>query len=239
MPSVNLSIYTDFVPDVDVARDDQIYKDILQAIIDRRLKPGTRLPEDSLGDAFKVSRTIIRKALQRLAAQRLVTILPKRGAHVAQPSQQEARDVFYARRIVEPAIVGEILRNKESDAYRQLRIIAKKELKARNSGDWREEIYLSARFHVQLAIATGNEFLSEQVAHLTSITSLIISLYGSSESLGCKCGEHPELLDLLDEGKEKAAKKWLEMHLDKIYQSLKTDHDEASEIDFLALFNKA
>ena len=47
-------------------RDERIYQDILEAIVEHRLTPGTRLPEDTLAETFGISRTGIRKVLQRL-----------------------------------------------------------------------------------------------------------------------------------------------------------------------------
>ena len=60
--SPNLSVYVTSPDSKSDSRDEKIVRELLQAIIDRRLRPGARLPEDSLGEAFKVSRTTIRKA---------------------------------------------------------------------------------------------------------------------------------------------------------------------------------
>ncbi|MBN9022792.1 MAG: GntR family transcriptional regulator, partial [Rhizobiales bacterium] len=53
-----------------------VYENILTAILDHRLPPGTRLPEDEIGAAFGASRTIVRAALQALAHERVVVIEP-------------------------------------------------------------------------------------------------------------------------------------------------------------------
>lgn len=239
MPSITLALYTQAnnsnAPD---SRDDQIYKEILQAIIDRRLKPATRLPEDSLADAFQVSRTVIRKALQRLALQRMVSIKPKRGASVASPSIKEARDVFVARRVIESGLLDQVVQQVDEEGFLQLRQLAEREIKARADNHRQEEIQLSARFHVQLAMATDNIILSEQVAQLTSITSLIIALYGSDESTGCTCGAHTELLDLLESERLGEAKSWMENHLERIYQSLNIEEKNNPEVDFQSLFKR-
>lgn len=69
-----------------------VYEALRAAILSHHLSPGTKLPEDEIGDVYSVSRTVVRAALQALAHDRLVTLEPKRGAFVAQPSKQEARD---------------------------------------------------------------------------------------------------------------------------------------------------
>ena len=52
-------------------QDQHIYEEIFDAILEQRLWPGTRLKEESLGEIFGVSRTIIRRTLSRLAHERV------------------------------------------------------------------------------------------------------------------------------------------------------------------------
>src|SRR5436190_18068145 len=85
--------------------DDQIYARIYQAIGGQELPPGTRLREDQMRQIFGVSRARIRKVFSRLAFEGLVQIEPNRGASVARPSAEEARETFAARRAIEAAIV--------------------------------------------------------------------------------------------------------------------------------------
>src|ERR1051326_381415 len=84
----------------------KVYAGLFAAIIDHRLTPGTRLPEDEIGTVCGASRTIVRTALQALAHERLVTIEPNRGAQVAQPTIEEARQVFEARSLIEPRVAA-------------------------------------------------------------------------------------------------------------------------------------
>ena len=60
--------------------DEKIYNKILKSIVEHELPPGARLPEDKLAEVFGKSRTSIRKVLQRLALERIVTIEPNKGA---------------------------------------------------------------------------------------------------------------------------------------------------------------
>ena len=55
------------------SRSDAIYASLRRAILEQALKPGVKLPEDSIGDTFGVSRTSARNALLRLASDGLVT----------------------------------------------------------------------------------------------------------------------------------------------------------------------
>ena len=64
--------------------DEVIYNTIFESVMSQRLKPGTKLPELSLCELFKVSRATVRKVLQRLAHDHIVELRPNRGASVGQ-----------------------------------------------------------------------------------------------------------------------------------------------------------
>ena len=78
-----------------------IVEALTRAIVEHRLQPGTKLAEQKLADHFGVSRTLVRQALFQLSQNRLITLEPARGAFVAAPSVDEARQVFAVRRMLE------------------------------------------------------------------------------------------------------------------------------------------
>src|SRR4051794_6696564 len=96
--------------DVDRRRDGTdrvgaICRSLRRAIVERALTPGDRLPEDTLGERFGVSRTIARQALGQLAGEGLVVLRRNRIAVVATPSWEEARDTFDVRMGLERLVV--------------------------------------------------------------------------------------------------------------------------------------
>ena len=68
-----------------------IVESLTRAIVEHRLRPGTKLAEQKLADHFGVSRTLVRQALFQLSQNRLIRLEPARGAFVATPSVDEAR----------------------------------------------------------------------------------------------------------------------------------------------------
>ena len=94
--------------------DQDIYEQLIAAIIEQRLVPNTKLVEDQLAQIFGVSRTRIRPVLVRLASQRIVTLTPNRGARVAWPDAREAHEVFETRRLIEPRLI-ELFMQRRSD----------------------------------------------------------------------------------------------------------------------------
>ena len=82
-----------------------IVDSLTKAIVEHRLMPGTKLAEQKLADHFGVSRTLVRQALFQLSQNRLIKLEPARGAFVATPSVDEARQVFAVRRMLEAEMV--------------------------------------------------------------------------------------------------------------------------------------
>src|SRR5688572_9328613 len=91
-----------------------IYRALRHAIIEQALAPGAKLPEDAIGERFGASRTIVRHALGQLSAEGLVELRRNRGATVATPSWEEARDIFDVRiameRLVMQRLAGQLTR---------------------------------------------------------------------------------------------------------------------------------
>ena len=87
---------------VDIA---DVHERIWSAIMDHSLPPETRLVETELCEIFGLGRTRLRQVLQKLAHERVVTLMRNRGAMVSKPSVREAREVFAARRVIEANIV--------------------------------------------------------------------------------------------------------------------------------------
>nr|WP_163501496.1 GntR family transcriptional regulator [Halomonas socia] len=201
-------------------RHDAIYRSISDAIIEHRLKPGARLREDALAEVFAVSRTGIRKILQRLALEQLVTLTPRRGASVTRPTAEEAKDVFDARQMVECGLMPDVARGITPEDVGELRDMAKREREALRAGEQSTAIKLSAAFHERLARLSGNATLAEFVARLCSRSSLILAVYGNPGHLGCESHDHDELIHFLEAGDGQRAAAFMSRHLKAIEASL-------------------
>ena len=79
----------------------EIAQRVVESILAQKLAPGERLGEQELADLFGVSRTLVREALMQLQARGFVEVRSRKGWYVVEPSFEEARDAFAARRAVE------------------------------------------------------------------------------------------------------------------------------------------
>ncbi len=71
---------------------DVVFNTLRQAILTGELKPGERLMEIHLANKLGVSRTPIREAIRKLELEGLVTMIPRRGAEVAQITEKSMSD---------------------------------------------------------------------------------------------------------------------------------------------------
>ncbi|MFG6666002.1 GntR family transcriptional regulator [Halomonas sp. HNIBRBA4712] len=217
-------------------RHEAIYRAVSDAIVEQRLKPGARLREDALAEVFGISRTGIRKILQRLALEQLVTLTPRRGASVTRPTAEEAKDVFDARQLVECGLMAQVARRMQSHQAEELRAMAKRERQALRNGEQSVAIRLSADFHVRLAQLSGNATLAEFVERLCSRSSLILAVYGHRGHLGCESHDHDDLINYLEEGKTERATAFMSRHLKAIEASLSMVEEEESVPDLREIF---
>lgn len=218
--------------------DEAIRRELWSAIIDHRIPPGTALPEDALSSAFGVSRTIIRKVLQRLNHERLVDIVRNKGASVAKPSNEEARQVFDARRAIERAVIERVVEHVREQDIDALAALVADEKKAFEVGDKRRRLTLSGEFHSRLARLSGNEVLASIVAELVSRTSLIIALYELPGAVPCSHGEHLEIIDAVKRRDARKAIQYMDHHLQHIEAQIDLS-DSSFAVDFAKLFGAA
>jgi DNA-binding GntR family transcriptional regulator len=179
----------------------QIREAIRDAIVERRLAPGTKLSESDVGALFNVSRTLARAALQALSYEGLVSVEKNRGAFVAYPSPEEARQIFAARRLVEPGILRSAAEHITAAQLAQLRQLLVEEgrlMGERGQSARRAEIKASGDFHLMLASISGNLIMQRFMEELVARSSLVIALYGQSSASSCGHSEHGDIITALE-----------------------------------------
>lgn len=199
----------------------RIAESITTAIVERRLLPGTKLAEQKIADIFKVSRTIVRQALHQLSGDKLVTLTQARGARVAQPSVDEARQVFEVRRMLEAAMVKRAASELTASQIAQLRQHLREEEAAVQRTDVPGRTHLLADFHVVLARMLGNEALADILRELVSRSSLISLMYQSAHSAENSFAEHVAIVDALEAHDVRTAVKLMQSHLHNVECNLR------------------
>ena len=198
----------------------RIADSIATAIVERRLMPGTKLGEQKVADIFKVSRTLVRQALNQLSRDRLVTLEPGRGARVARPSVDEARQVFEVRRMLEAAMIRRAASELGPGQVQALRGHLQEEQATLRGTDIPGRTRLLADFHVVVAGMLGNGVLAAMLGELVSRSSLIALMYQSAHSAEHSFEEHVAIVDAIERHDARGAVRLMESHLQHVEQAL-------------------
>jgi DNA-binding GntR family transcriptional regulator len=199
----------------------RIVASITAAIVEHRLMPGTKLAEQKLADVFKVSRTLVRQALNQLSRDKLVTLEPARGARVAEPSIDEARQVFEVRTMIEAALVRRAATDLSAAQIAELRAHLRDERTAVQRRDVSGRTRLLADFHVVLARLLGNEVLAELMTDLVTRSTLIALMYQTADSAEHSYEDHVAIVDALEKRDARAAVRLMERHLRDVERNLR------------------
>ncbi|TMV14626.1 GntR family transcriptional regulator [Arenibacterium halophilum] len=194
--------------------------DLERAVHEHRLPPGTKLGEDELGEAYGISRTIVRAALLALSHRHLVELKRNRGAFVAQPSVREAREVFEARSLLEPRTARSAAERMTPAALDMLRANIAQEHEALDSGENGRALFLSGQFHVELARIADQSTIEGIISELISRSSLIIALYWRRRAALCETQAHHALLDAFAARDGALAEQLMKSHLLDLVASL-------------------
>jgi DNA-binding GntR family transcriptional regulator len=102
-------------------RSDWVEDRLRQAILRGEFEPGQRLHANDLAERWAVSATPLREALQRLAGDGLVEMLPQRGARVSELSLDEAAGIYELRLLLEPVALRQSLEASDDDHRAEIR----------------------------------------------------------------------------------------------------------------------
>lgn len=210
---------------------DRVYSAVLEAIIDQRLPPGSRLAETELAELFGLSRRKVEKAITRLVAEDLATVERNRGAFVAQPGPEEARQLFALRRVIEREVASLIAAGHDAGAIDRLRAILGEEREARDGAQPRRAVRHSGDFHVVLAECCGNDEIAKLMRRLVARTSLVVQLYRNEEALAGWHAEHGRLVELLAAGDAAGAAELMDAHLRGIENALRLEGTPARGLE--------
>lgn len=208
-----------------------IHNRIWQSIVERKLKPGTRLKEEQLAEIFSVSRSRVRQALTSLERDGLVTLIPNRGAFVSEPSIDDARDIFFARRSIEASLVERLCRIADEETFARLDAHVSEERAARARKDKQAQIRLSGSFHLLMGELAGSPYLWDVLRDLISRTSLIVTMYQSNEQADCGPDEHAEIVAAIRAGDGAKAQRLMTHHIDHLEGQLDLEASDEGPTD--------
>jgi DNA-binding GntR family transcriptional regulator len=218
--------------------DERVYGAVSKALLSGKLRPGTPLRERALAEALGCTRGAVRKALARLGSEKRLVLEHNRGAFVPNPSIDDMRGIYRARRIVEAGLVTTLFGNLSREQVASLRKHVQAEQKAFKEGRREDAVRLAGDFHLLLAEMAQSEELLSYIRRLISNTELYKALYDSAEAASCAPREHEQIIEALATGKslDKALEVALE-HLDELEQRVIAGAAAEQEVDLATLLN--
>jgi DNA-binding GntR family transcriptional regulator len=198
---------------------DQVYAAIRERIVRGSLERGARIHQEDLADDLGVSRTPVREALRRLAAEGLVEMRTNRGARVADVGFGEMRAAYEARLVIEPgaAWLAGALRPPAPLARMRAALAAQR----RAIPDVRRSFDANREFHIALVEASGNEFLLQFVQRLwvARIGEVIYERQRETpERMQLDADEHEQILQAIEAGNGRGAQTLARRHVAEAIQ---------------------
>lgn len=152
------------------AASEQAARSLREEILSGAIAAGSRLGEADIAGRLSVSRTPVREALSRLAAEGLVELQPNRGARVATWSAAELSEIFELRLRLEPYAVRQAVPNLAAEQLDELHTMAREMVRVGKPGrnqDLSAIFELNRRFHGLCIEAAGNPPLAAALRGVT------------------------------------------------------------------------
>lgn len=178
---------------------EQAYRLIRGMIVRLELTPGAVVREDELQEQLAIGRTPIREALQRLARDQFLIVIPRRGMIVSNIEISELSTLYETRAILEPYVARLACERGNTKHWQQMRkVLAKAKKTAVTAQD---QIHFDAQCHEIVWQAAGNKFLTDTLDVLYAQSDRLWHMYLSDVAdMGHALEEHDEILSALESG---------------------------------------
>ncbi len=196
----------------------QVYDIIKNMIVLQEVKPGEKINEEKLARKTGVSRTPVREALCRLENEKIVNVIPRRGAYVVQQSEETVKEVLEVREVLEGLIARLATQNINEKTITKLKKCLEK---IRQVPD--EDRYLmkytqsDILFHSILMDTCRNRMLQTMMetvnTHLQIIRLRTVVLPGRAKKT---VEEHYEILKVMEIGADRKAEEMMRKHIESV-----------------------
>jgi DNA-binding GntR family transcriptional regulator len=149
---------------------DRAYRELEEMIVTLRLSPGTILSEQALAVRLKIGRTPIREALQRLARDGLVVIMPRRGIMVSEINLRLQLRLLEVRRELERLMASLAAERATPEERGEFAEVAEAMLAAAVKSDDIAFMRLDQRFNILIATAARNEFAKRSMGLMNALS---------------------------------------------------------------------
>ena len=170
MNDAERAVVADARKDTDRSLTDRAYVALEEMICTLRLEPGEVLSEGALSETLRIGRTPVREALQRLAREGLVTVLPRRGVLVSDFNVKKQLRMLEVRRELERLMARSAAVRATREERERFVAIADAMHECAGAGDDIRFMRLDHEFNVLVSQANRNEFASEAISLMSGLS---------------------------------------------------------------------
>lgn len=202
----------------------KVYNMIRQAIWTREIPPNSKLVEATIAEKFGVSRTPIRAALKKLSYEGLVTIIPRKGAFVTQPTIEEFMEVFSCRLLLERETARLAAKNITSNQIGRMKKLIENQINEHSSKNFEEFINHNNEMHMIVAEASHNSYYIKYVGEMLTKSNIFLIFYDRFYSTSIEeshaLKEHKELIAALETRDANLCAETMYNHVKNTYKNL-------------------
>ncbi|PLX33834.1 MAG: GntR family transcriptional regulator [Clostridiales bacterium] len=199
-----------------------VFEYLRSAILNGEFKPGERLMELQMGEQLGVSRTPIREAIRKLELEGLVTMIPRKGAYVADMSIKDVLDVLEVREVLE-GLASYLAAERRGDGELELLEKVLSEFEGYvNASDREGMMEKDKAFHEAIFASTHNKKLIQIAQGLQEqVQRFRVVFFSESDDFKQLLSEHREILDAIRAGKGEAARAKAENHIRDMEETIR------------------
>lgn len=196
----------------------QVYSHIKRMIITQELKGGQKIPEESIAQAFGVSRTPIREAMRELEKDGLIRIYPRKHAEVVQVGPEDKKHIGELRIQLDTLSVRLLCGQMTEEQHKELKDIAAQGDAFAAEGNIAQSFEMDSAFHCKMAEFSGNDYLYNFVNTLDLKVQLIRNIVPLDlDEIREGISVHGDIADLIFGGKCVEAEELVTKHLSDYY----------------------
>lgn len=196
---------------------DLAYQHLEEMIVTLQLPPGSAVSETALSQRLGIGRTPIREALQRLARERLVTILPRRGIIVSEINVKSQLRLLEVRREVERLVAKNAARRATPEERARFLELARRFEKSAKTNDDVSFMRVDREFNELSVMAARNEFAAGAMSLMHSLSRRFWYIhYKQAADMPLTAKLHADIARAISAGEEAAASKAMDKLLDTV-----------------------
>lgn len=212
----------------------EIYNDLWNAVIDRKLKPGAKLEELVIGEIYGISRTVVRKVLVIMEQEGIVSLPQNRGAYIASPSFRETEELLEAVHASLIYIIGELAAHPDRITAAQRQKLSD-HIGAQENAEAEQDFHSARRLNNEycllLALIHGNRLMAGMFERNINLYTVALASYQDAPLPRSRVEFAKTLTGYILEGKPIEATEYFQRLTDAVRRTLRDDSvEEATDL---------